>query len=48
MMLGRLFDPRDSGLLLTLVEGPDGAPVAMCQFVPVAGHRRLLARPHAP
>jgi lysylphosphatidylglycerol synthetase-like protein (DUF2156 family) len=34
MMLGRLFDPRDSGLLLTLVEGPDGAPVAMCQFVP--------------
>ena len=33
-MLGRLFDPRDTGLLLTLVEGPDGAPVAMCQFVP--------------
>jgi lysylphosphatidylglycerol synthetase-like protein (DUF2156 family) len=34
MMLGRLFDGRDTGLLLTLVEGPDGAPVAMCQFVP--------------
>jgi lysylphosphatidylglycerol synthetase-like protein (DUF2156 family) len=34
MMLGRLFDPRDTGLLLTLVEGPDGSPVAMCQFVP--------------
>jgi lysylphosphatidylglycerol synthetase-like protein (DUF2156 family) len=34
MMLGRLFDPRDTGLLLTLVEGPDGEPVAMCQFVP--------------
>jgi lysylphosphatidylglycerol synthetase-like protein (DUF2156 family) len=34
MMLGRLFDPRDTGLLLTLVQGPDGAPVAMCQFVP--------------
>jgi lysylphosphatidylglycerol synthetase-like protein (DUF2156 family) len=34
MMLGRLFDPRDSDLLLTVVEGPDGAPVAMCQFVP--------------
>jgi lysylphosphatidylglycerol synthetase-like protein (DUF2156 family) len=34
MMLGRLFDARDSGLLLTLVEGPDGSPVAMCQFVP--------------
>jgi lysylphosphatidylglycerol synthetase-like protein (DUF2156 family) len=34
MMLGRLFDHRDTGLLLTLVEGPDGAPVAMCQFVP--------------
>ena len=34
MMLGRIFDPRDTGLLLTLVEGPDGDPVAMCQFVP--------------
>ncbi len=34
MMLGRLFDRRDTGLLLTLVEGPDGSPVAMCQFVP--------------
>jgi lysylphosphatidylglycerol synthetase-like protein (DUF2156 family) len=34
MMLGRLFDPRDNGLLLTLVEGPDSVPVAMCQFVP--------------
>jgi lysylphosphatidylglycerol synthetase-like protein (DUF2156 family) len=34
MMLGRLFDQRDTGLLLTLVEGPDGEPVAMCQFVP--------------
>jgi lysylphosphatidylglycerol synthetase-like protein (DUF2156 family) len=34
MMLGRLFDKRDTGLLLTLVEGPDSEPVAMCQFVP--------------
>jgi lysylphosphatidylglycerol synthetase-like protein (DUF2156 family) len=34
MMLGRLFDPRDTDLLLTLVEGPNGDPVAMCQFVP--------------
>ncbi len=34
MMLGRLFDPRDTGLLLTLVEDPTGVPVAMCQFVP--------------
>ncbi|HVB91399.1 MAG TPA: phosphatidylglycerol lysyltransferase domain-containing protein [Acidimicrobiales bacterium] len=34
MMLGRLFDPRDADLLLTLVEGPDSEPVAMCQFVP--------------
>ena len=34
MMLGRLFDPRDTGLLLTLVEDPEGVPVAMCQFVP--------------
>ena len=34
MMLGRLFDPKDKGLLLTLVHGPDGKPVAVCQFVP--------------
>ena len=34
MMLGRLFDSRDADLLLTLVQGPDGEPVAMCQFVP--------------
>ncbi len=34
MTLGRIFDKRDSGLLLTLVADPDGAPVAMCQFVP--------------
>ena len=34
MMLGRLFNPKDKGLLLTLVLGPDGAPAAVCQFVP--------------
>ena len=34
MMLGRLFDPRDAGLLLAIVSGPDGVPAAMCQFVP--------------
>ena len=34
MMLGRMFDPRDTGLLLTVVYGPDGEPAAMCQFVP--------------
>jgi lysylphosphatidylglycerol synthetase-like protein (DUF2156 family) len=34
MMLGRLFDPKDTGLLLTVVSGPDGLPAAMCQFVP--------------
>ena len=33
-MLGRLFDPRDTGLLLTIVSDPDGRPAAMCQFVP--------------
>jgi lysylphosphatidylglycerol synthetase-like protein (DUF2156 family) len=37
MMLGRVFDPRDTGLLLTVVRGPDGAPAAMCQFVPAPG-----------
>jgi len=34
MMLGRMFDPRDTGLLLTVVDAPDGQPAAMCQFVP--------------
>ncbi len=34
MMLGRLFDPKDKGLLLTIVHGPDGQPAAVCQFVP--------------
>lgn len=34
MGLGRLFDPKDKGLLLTIVRGPDGAPAAACQFVP--------------
>ena len=37
MMLGRVFDPRDTGLLLAVVRGPDGAPAAMCQFVPAPG-----------
>lgn len=34
MMLGRLFNPKDKGLLLTIVNGPDGKPAAVCQFVP--------------
>lgn len=34
MMLGRLFNPKDKGLLLTVVNGPDGKPAAVCQFVP--------------
>jgi len=37
MMLGRIFDPRDHGLVLCVVTGPDGQPAAMCQFVPAAG-----------
>lgn len=37
MMLGRIFDPRDSGLVLCVVSGPDGNPAAMCQFVPAPG-----------
>jgi lysylphosphatidylglycerol synthetase-like protein (DUF2156 family) len=37
MMLGRVFDPRDTGLLLTVVRGPDGSAAAMCQFVPATG-----------
>ncbi len=37
MMLGRVFDPRDAGLLLTVVRSPDGSAAAMCQFVPATG-----------
>ncbi|HML01438.1 MAG TPA: phosphatidylglycerol lysyltransferase domain-containing protein, partial [Acidimicrobiales bacterium] len=37
MMLGRIFDTRDTGLVLCVVTGPDGAPAAMCQFVPAPG-----------
>ena len=34
MTLGRVFDPRDAGLLMTVVRNPAGDAVAMCQFVP--------------
>jgi lysylphosphatidylglycerol synthetase-like protein (DUF2156 family) len=34
MMLGRVFDQRDTGLLLTVVSCADGSPAAVCQFVP--------------
>ena len=34
MQLGRLFNPKDKGLLLTIVYGPDDRPSAVCQFVP--------------
>ena len=34
MTLGRLLDPDDDGLLLAIAHGPDGTPVAFCQFVP--------------
>ncbi len=37
MMLGRIFDPRDTGLVLCVVTGPDGEPAALCQFVPAPG-----------
>lgn len=36
MMLGRMFDAGDEGLLLTVVRDAGGHPVAMCQFVPSA------------
>ncbi len=39
MMLGRIFNRRDEGLLLCVVTGPDGEPAAMCQFVPARGIR---------
>ena len=34
MQLGRLFDPKDEGLLLCVVSDEHGEPAAMCQFVP--------------
>jgi lysylphosphatidylglycerol synthetase-like protein (DUF2156 family) len=37
MVLGRIFDPRDEGLILCVVTAPDGTPAAFCQFVPARG-----------
>jgi lysylphosphatidylglycerol synthetase-like protein (DUF2156 family) len=37
MMLGRIFDPRDEGLIVCVVTAPDGQPAALCQFVPARG-----------
>jgi len=34
MTLGRLFDPDDVGLLLSVTFDPNGVPVAFCQWVP--------------
>jgi lysylphosphatidylglycerol synthetase-like protein (DUF2156 family) len=34
MTLGRLFDERDRGLLLSVAFDPAGVPVAFCQWVP--------------
>jgi lysylphosphatidylglycerol synthetase-like protein (DUF2156 family) len=34
MTLSRLFDERDTGLLLAVCRDPDGVPAAFCQFVP--------------
>ena len=37
MTLGRVFLPEDRDLLLAVCFGPDGAPVAFCQYVPAPG-----------
>jgi len=37
MTLGRIFDPSDEDLLLAVCHGPDGLPVAFCQYVPAPG-----------
>ncbi len=37
MTLGRAFDPRDTNLLLAVASGPEGRPVAFCQFAPAPG-----------
>jgi lysylphosphatidylglycerol synthetase-like protein (DUF2156 family) len=47
MMLGRVFDPHDTGLLLCVVRSPLGDPVAICQYVParsIAGYSLDLMR----
>jgi lysylphosphatidylglycerol synthetase-like protein (DUF2156 family) len=37
MTLGRIFDPDDTGLLLSVCKDADGKAVAFCQFVPARG-----------
>ena len=37
MTLGRVFDSEDRDLLLAVCWGPDGHPVAFCQYVPAPG-----------
>jgi lysylphosphatidylglycerol synthetase-like protein (DUF2156 family) len=37
MTLGRLCDPEDDGVLLAIARGPEGRPVAFCQYVPAPG-----------
>ncbi len=37
MTLGRVFEARDTGLLLAICRGPHGAAAAFCQYVPAAG-----------
>jgi lysylphosphatidylglycerol synthetase-like protein (DUF2156 family) len=36
MTLSRVFDARDTGLLLAVCFGPDGEPAAFCQYVPAS------------
>jgi len=36
MTLSRLFDPRDTGLLLAVAHGPGGRVRGFCQWVPAA------------
>ena len=36
MTLSRVFDRRDTGLLVAVCRGPDGEPAAFCQYVPAA------------
>ena len=47
MMLGRMFHAKDKGLLLTIVNDPNGIPAAICQFVPstaISGYSLDLMR----
>ena len=47
MTLSRMFDERDTGLLLAVCMDSDGKPMAFNQYVPASHDQRVLAGRHA-